>query len=83
MEEEHVIRIIDGSPSAERGLDRTWSKSGDRGLLVERRLDTEITHPIFGYKISYRRVFEVQARLLSRVLLWELKITRDSAHAEC
>ena len=38
----------------------------------ERRLDTEITHPIFGYKISYRRVFEVQARLLSRVLLGEL-----------
>jgi CRISP-associated protein Cas1 len=38
----------------------------------ERRLDTEITHPIFGYKISYRRVLEVQARLLSRVLLGEL-----------
>lgn len=39
----------------------------------ERRLETEITHPIFGYKISYRRVFEVQARLLSRVLLGELE----------
>jgi CRISPR-associated protein Cas1 len=38
----------------------------------ERRLDTEITHPIFHYKISYRRVFEVQARLLSRVLLGEV-----------
>lgn len=39
----------------------------------ERRLETEITHPIFGYKLSYRRVFEVQARLLSRVLLGELE----------
>jgi CRISPR-associated protein Cas1 len=38
----------------------------------ERRLETEITHPLFGYKITYRRVFEVQARLLSRVLLGEL-----------
>lgn len=28
----------------------------------ERRLDTEVTHPRFGYSISYRRVFEVQAR---------------------
>ena len=38
----------------------------------ERRMEQEITHPIFGYKISYRRVLEVQARLLSRVVLGEL-----------
>ena len=38
----------------------------------ERRLDQEITHPLFGYKISYRRLFEVQARLLARFLLGEL-----------
>ncbi len=38
----------------------------------ERRLDQEITHPIFGYKVSYRRLFELQARLLSRHLLGEL-----------
>jgi CRISPR-associated protein Cas1 len=30
----------------------------------ERRMETEIVHPIFGYKVSYRRVLEVQARLL-------------------
>ena len=35
-------------------------------------MEQEITHPIFGYKIRYRRVLEVQARLLSRVLLGEL-----------
>lgn len=39
----------------------------------ERRMETEVTHPIFGYRISYRRVLEVQARLLSRVLLEELE----------
>ncbi|GAB6041933.1 CRISPR-associated endonuclease Cas4g/Cas1g [Endothiovibrio diazotrophicus] len=38
----------------------------------ERRLAHEITHPLFGYKISYRRVLEVQARLLGRHLLGEL-----------
>ena len=38
----------------------------------ERRMSQEITHPIFGYKISYRRVLEVQARLLGRHLAGEL-----------
>lgn len=38
----------------------------------ERRLETEITHPIFGYKVSYRRIMEVQARLLGRFLLGEI-----------
>jgi CRISPR-associated endonuclease Cas1 len=38
----------------------------------ERRLDQLITHPLFGYRISYRRVFEVQARLLARTLSGEL-----------
>ena len=39
----------------------------------ERRMQTEIDHPIFGYKVSYRRVLEVQARLLSRVISGEIK----------
>ena len=39
----------------------------------ERRMETEITHPIFGYKVSYRRVLEVQARLLARVVSGEIK----------
>ena len=38
----------------------------------ERRMTTEITHPIFGYKLSYRRLLEVQSRLLARTLLGEL-----------
>ena len=38
----------------------------------ERRMETEVTHPIFGYSLSYRRVLEVQARLLSRVLFGEI-----------
>lgn len=38
----------------------------------ERRLSQEVTHPLFGYKVSYRRLFEVQARLLARFLLGEI-----------
>ncbi len=38
----------------------------------ERRLSHEITHPLFGYRLSYRRLLEVQARLLGRWLLGEI-----------
>jgi CRISPR-associated protein Cas1 len=38
----------------------------------ERRMSHEITHPIFNYRVSYRRALELQARLLGRHLLGEL-----------
>lgn len=38
----------------------------------ERRMGQEVTHPIFGYRISYRRTLEVQARLLGRYLAGEI-----------
>lgn len=38
----------------------------------ERRMDSLITHPVFGYRISYRRALEVQTRLLARVITKEL-----------
>lgn len=38
----------------------------------ERRLSQEVTHPLFGYRVSYRRLLEVQARLLARHLLGEI-----------
>ena len=39
----------------------------------ERRLDQEVTHPVFGYRVSMRRLLEVQARLLARHLLGEIE----------
>ena len=36
-----------------------------------RRLDTEVTHPQFGYAMSYRRMLEVQARQLWRFVRGE------------
>lgn len=38
----------------------------------ERRLGQEVTHPVFGYRLSYRRLLELQARLLARHLLGEI-----------
>lgn len=38
----------------------------------EARKRDEITHPVFEYKVSYRRLFELQARILGKTLLGEL-----------
>lgn len=47
---------------------------GRRAVLgaYERRMDTEITHPIFEYKATWRRILEVQARLLAAHLMGEV-----------
>jgi CRISP-associated protein Cas1 len=52
----------------------TLTADGRRAVIsgYERRLDTEVTHPTFGYKVTYRRVLEVQARLLGAHLLREV-----------
>lgn len=38
----------------------------------ERRLDVEVRHPIFGYKLTYRRLLDVQTRLLAAHVLGEV-----------
>jgi CRISPR-associated protein Cas1 len=38
----------------------------------ERRMQQEVTHTIFKYKVTYRQLFEVQARLLIRHLSGEI-----------
>lgn len=47
---------------------------GRRSFIAafERRMSAEVTHPLFGYTVSYRRLFEVQARLLIRWLAGEI-----------
>ena len=74
-----VLTLINnGEVSAEsfirRGGAVALTTAGRRAVIeaFERRLETEVTHPIFGYKVCYRRILEVQARLLSRVLLGDL-----------
>ncbi len=38
----------------------------------EQRMDTLVTHPLFGYRVNYRRLLEIQARLLARLLTGEI-----------
>lgn len=47
---------------------------GRKTLLAgwERRLSTEITHPLFGYSLCYRRIIAIQARLIAKRLLGDI-----------
>jgi len=56
-----------------RGPACSLTPAGRRTFIqaYERRLDTLIRHPLFGYTISYRRVLDVQARLLAACLQGE------------
>jgi CRISPR-associated protein Cas1 len=38
----------------------------------EMRMDTLVTHPLFEYRVSYRRLLEIQSRLLARVVEGEI-----------
>lgn len=37
----------------------------------ERRVDEMVTHPVFGYRLSYRRIFMLEARLFGRFISGE------------
>ena len=65
-----VLTLINnGEVTAESFIRRAGAvaltDAGRRAVIAafERRMETEVTHPLFGYRISYRRVLEVQARL--------------------
>ena len=53
----------------------TLTAGGKKAVLTgyERRMAAEIIHPIFGYRVSYRRVLEVQSRLLARAISGEIR----------
>ena len=48
--------------------------AGRKGFFraYEARMDTLVTHPLFDYRVSYRRLLEIQARLLAKTLHGEL-----------
>ncbi len=52
--------------------------SGRRAVIAayEQRLTTEVLHPAFGYRVTYRRALELQARLLASALLGEVPAYR-------
>lgn len=61
----HFIRRAGGCQ-----LDR----DGRRAVITayERRMASDIKHPVFGYRVNYRRALDVQARLLAAHLTGEL-----------
>jgi CRISPR-associated protein Cas1 len=73
-------RMLDENADFEKTLG-AWrlSDNGRKVFLLkfEERLNTEIVHPVFKTKVTYRRCLELQLRLLSRWLLSELKRFRE------
>jgi CRISPR-associated protein Cas1 len=78
-----VVRAINNGEIA-RGdfvVSRTaaaLTSAGRRRFIAsyERRMSEELLHPVFGYRATYRRCLELQARMLASVLLGELPAYR-------
>lgn len=57
------------------GAHRLSDQARRRFLLqYEERKNTEFKHPVFGYRVTYQRCFELQARLLAKFLQGELAV---------
>lgn len=76
-----VLTAVNTRMVTERDFVRTGhavalTASGRKGFFraYEQRMDGLVTHPLFGYRVSYRRMLEIQARLLARVLTGELPV---------
>jgi CRISPR-associated protein Cas1 len=63
-------REIKASHFDRRGRAIVLTDEGRRTFIaaIERRLHSSITHPTFGYTVTYRRALHVQARLLARAV---------------
>ncbi|MBI5482121.1 MAG: CRISPR-associated endonuclease Cas1 [Deltaproteobacteria bacterium] len=66
--------VVKPADFVRRGAAPALAPAGRTRFLeaYERRMDELVTHPVFGYRVSYRRVLEVQARLLGRFLAGEI-----------
>jgi CRISPR-associated protein Cas1 len=74
-----VIQLVNNGeirPShfTRRGGGCQLEQDGRRTVIsaYERRMAHEITHPVFGYRVNYRRALDVQARILAAHLTGEL-----------
>ena len=61
---EDFMRSASGTFLTERGRKSFWE-------AWFRRMDSEVSHPEFSYKMAYRRMLEVQARQLWRFVRGE------------
>jgi CRISPR-associated protein Cas1 len=67
-------RAVGRSDFVRRGPGCSLTPNGRRRVIraFESRMDDLVRHPLFGYQVSYRRVIEIQARLLARVISGDL-----------
>ena len=59
--------------TAGRAVSLTVSGRKNFFRAYEARMDTLVTHPLFDYRVSYRRLLEIQARLLAKTIEGELE----------
>ncbi len=59
--------------AAGRGVSMT--ESGRKAFLraYELRMDQLVTHPLFDYRVSYRRLLDIQTRLMARMITGEIE----------
>lgn len=67
-------RMVTPGHFVRAGESVSLTKHGRKAFFhaYEQRMSSLITHPVFDYKVSYRRVIELQARLLARWLTGEI-----------
>jgi CRISP-associated protein Cas1 len=67
-------RMVTPDHFIQAGQSVVMSDNGRKHFLMayEKRMDTLVTHPLFDYRVSYRRMLEIQTRLLARYLTGEI-----------
>ncbi len=65
LTEGHFLRTAAGCAMTDSGRKAFFGAYG-------RRMDTEVTHPVFEYRLSYRRMLTLHARMIAAWLLGEV-----------
>ncbi len=68
------MRMVTEKDFLQAGSAVALTPEGRKGFYraYELRMDSLVTHPLFDYRVSYRRLLEIQARLLARVMEGEI-----------
>jgi CRISPR-associated protein Cas1 len=68
-------RMLSPSDFVQAGTAVNLSPTGRKRFFMayEKRMSDTVTHPLFDYKVSYRRAIELQFRLLARTLTGEIE----------
>ncbi|MFQ5654914.1 MAG: CRISPR-associated endonuclease Cas1, partial [Planctomycetota bacterium] len=65
LREGHFMRSASGCALTDSGRRAFFNAYG-------RRMDTEVTHPVFEYRLSYRRMLVLHARMIAAWLMGEV-----------